>query len=229
MKKDPHLEKQLDEFIEGIEAPAPALLEPALRVLRAQNAQSAQAKGRGKKRSPWLLFGLPAAATAAILLLILIPYSLLRNSGGDGRSSEPAGPLVYSMTALTAIAPPPDADGLFPVLTHISGAEIYYELTGYALSGEVVLVEYRARRIARYAIEDIRIYAELTELCAEELAYFTQGAAQTYAQNPYRYRQYREGGEYYAEFYAETDAAKYYLEVMSPREIDKSDYLENLF
>lgn len=230
MDKDQKIKQKLDELITGQPPPQDELLFPALDLLRSQNARRQTAPAR-KKRFRWF-YAMPAAALA-LALLIIIPvitlntpndpeYYLLSTDSAQGADSG-------TKIAEAEIVISSEYAPLFPSLTDQSGAAVTPEYTHYTVNNNCVAVKYEARRLTRYAIEDVVIYAELTGLVAEELAGYVSLDSYRYVGASYGYTAYAEGGECYAKFYIASQSVRYYTLVMSPGKINKDYYVEKLF
>lgn len=215
MKKDQKIEKQLERLISVQEAPPMELLSPALELLERQNIK----KAAGKRRFRRIFAG--ATVTAALIVAIVVPIAV--NIAADNR--------IYSLatTSVSAAGLPEGAEELFPDLTHVTGTDVIPEYYVYSLNESVITVNYRARRLAKYAIEDVSIYAELTDYRAEELSPYEKNSSYTYLGSKYTYNTYSAGGEYYSEYYAELSGVRYYMEIMSPISTSTQYYLKKLF
>lgn len=238
MKKDSFIDKQLDQLIENGEQPPKELLNPALALLRAENQKKAEqekaALQRAQKRNRFVRF--TAIAAACLVLLIMLPIGI-RNAFKSGNNNDQSKTYQYVIEDITPVKVLENhmqgdktISEYFPVIESVSGNEVFPEYYVYSLSGEVVLIEYKARRMAAHSIEEVSVYVELTAKKAKEFLPYDNYYLYTYsADNEYRYDQFYKDGEYYAEYYAQKAEGRYYLSVMSSLAISKNYYLQKLF
>ena len=235
MKKDKNIEKKLDELSNAQDVPKLELLLPAIDELKRQNSAK-QAVGAGAiphdgpaaepagvaARSKTKRIAVTVVA-ALIVLAIITAIAVPQILEGITRSRTFALNALETSHNVTAAQ-----KELFPTLTHATGEAVFAEYTVLSKNDETVAVQYKARRLTKYTIDNIVITAETGKYFVADYQPFAKYETYNKRGSKYRYDGYYEGGEYCADYYANAGDVRYYVSITSPKELKDDYYLDKI-
>ena len=215
MKKDENIAKIFDS--EVVQEPVKQeLLEPALHELQRMNAKK---KAATQRRWTIVTAACACAAVVVIALSVILPQFAPKKSAG---SAPPLAPSYYFASQISQAAEISEsAKAALPTFTHINGNDVLPEsIEEYKFQdGTTAFITATFRRQSRYGIEEVRITAEFADDVYEDFEdYFA------ILSDGFRFISGYEDGEYIGKCAVEKDGVKYYIDIMSPKNIDFSYY-----
>jgi hypothetical protein len=234
MKKNKKIQSMLEKLSDGQEAPKLELLSPAINQLRKQKREqerkSDEAFAKSKRGDFWGKIArykatILAVAVAAVILVfavgtsIIVPQMLKKPV--DSNKLELSSLQVSDSITLSQME-------LFPTIYHISGQPVFAEYSVLSKDGKAIAVQYKTRRRAKYAIEDITIIAETDKFFIAEYKSFSNHTEFVSGETQYRYERKYQNAECYDEFYLKTDNVRYYVSIISPKNSEPNYYIDNI-
>lgn len=222
--KDERLEKQFDEYFNGLDKP---------------QGITAKAKNANKRGRPNGAKILKFASLAACLVLVCTVTVLALRAASPAPADPPGNgtndgseATYYSLSSLTAKqldAYAIDAKAqpeLAPVtkLANAANADVT-QLTEYGSDGDAFIVKAEIILLDNGTRQDVTMYVEYADSICREVQYIAEGESKYYKNVPYSYVLTYDDGEPVSNFSAQKNGVKYYVCVKSS---DGSAYIKYL-